>query len=333
MSPSTNDRQALNARRQELEGRYTHWRIAELEAHPVAGNFDATHLKEVNRRIFQDLPGAGFDDVTPGEFRPAVPDGKDWMKQRGLATVQGSFFVAYSRMDQAAVARLDRVLEEANPDALRGLKTLDFTARFAKLYVELDYVHPFRDGNSRTLRTFTRQLAKQVGYEIDWERFSRSDAGRDLLYIARDLSVNELARPHVQHENTMRKILYTQTRLDGNRDLPDLLRDAVRPSRAVAFEQIGEKEALQAHPELKTAYKTLHAAAHYFEMKIPGNVVAQRQSLQQVRQHVQTRLDQGEIQDFRQTGQARGHQQPAQTRGAPDRGRQRAQGPDTELER
>jgi hypothetical protein len=47
-------------------------------------------------------------------------------------------------------------------------------------------------------------------------------------YIARDLSVNELAKPRVQHENT---ILHTQDRLDGNRALPDLLRDAVRPSR------------------------------------------------------------------------------------------------------
>jgi len=319
--------------RQRLEADLTFRRVVDLELDPVRGNFDAAHLKEVNRRIFQDLPGAGFDDVMPGEFRPAVPDGKDWMKQRGLSTVDGSFFVAYSRMDKATTARLDKVLEEANPDALRGLKTLDFTARFAKLYADLDYVHPFRDGNSRTLRTFTRQLAKQSGYEIDWERFAHSDAGRDLLYIARDLSVNELAKPHVQHENTMRKILYTQTRLDGNRDLPDLLRDAVRPSRAVAFEQTSERQALQVHPELKTAYETLHAAVRYFEMKIPSDVVAQRQSLQTVRQHVQVRLDQGETQDFRQTGQARGHQQPAQIRGAPDRDRPRAQDPDTELER
>jgi cell filamentation protein len=45
--------------------------------------------------------------------------------------------------------------------------------------------------------------------------------------------VNELAKPHVQHENTMRKILHTQDRLEGNRALPDLLRDAVRPSLAL----------------------------------------------------------------------------------------------------
>ena len=52
-------------------------------------------------------------------------------------------------------------------------------------------------------------LPQSIGYEIDWQRFSQNDIGRDLLYIARDSSVNEPTKPHVQHENTMRKILHT----------------------------------------------------------------------------------------------------------------------------
>jgi len=43
MNPSTNDRQALNARRQELEGRYTYWRIAELEAFVAATGVKIVH--------------------------------------------------------------------------------------------------------------------------------------------------------------------------------------------------------------------------------------------------------------------------------------------------
>ncbi len=114
---------ALTAeQRQELEADYTFKRIVELELDPVLGNFDAAHLKEVNRRIFQDLPGAGFDDVTPGEFRKAVDNGLDWMKQRGLSTVDGSFYVAYSRMDDVATTRLAKALEAANHDELRNLK-------------------------------------------------------------------------------------------------------------------------------------------------------------------------------------------------------------------
>ncbi|MCW8200643.1 cell filamentation protein Fic [Verminephrobacter aporrectodeae subsp. tuberculatae] len=284
--------------RQQLEADNTFRRVFQLELEPVRGNFDAAHLKEVNRRIFQDLPGAGFGDVTPGEFRKPVPDGVDWMKQRGLSTVGGSFYVAYSRMGDAATDRLDKVLESAKPDALRGLKTSEFTARFAKIYAELDYVHPFSDGNSRTLRTFTKQLAKEAGYEVDWERFGRSDVGRDLLYIARDLIVNGLAKPYVQNESAMRKILSTQDRLEGNRALPDLLRDAVRPSRAVAFEQMTEREALKEYPELKDAYETMHTAAAYFESKMPGKPEAQEAGIQSVMDHVQSRLNAGETADF-----------------------------------
>jgi len=317
---------ALTAeQRQQLEADYTFKRVVELELDPVRGNFDAAHLKEVNRRIFQDLPGAGFDDVTPGEFRKPVADGLDWMKQRGLSTVDGPFYVAYSRMDDAATARLDKALEVANPDELRGLKTPEFTARLAKIYTELDYVHPFSDGNSRTLRTFTKQLAKEAGYEVDWERFGRSDVGRDLLYIARDRSVNELAKPHVQHENTIRKILHTQDRLEGNRALPDLLRDAVRPSRAVAFEQMNEREALKEHPELQEAYKTMHTAATYFASKMPGKTEAQEAGIQSVLNHVQNRLNAGETANFSQGREsAQTQKEVAQPeRPAPDAGRDR----------
>lgn len=290
---------ALTAeQRQQLEADYTFKRVVELELEPVRGNFDAAHLKGVNRRIFQDLPGAGFDHVTPGEFRKPVADGLDWMKQRVLSTVDGPFYVVYSRMDDAAKARLNKALEAVHPDEMRGLKTPEFTARFAKIYAELDYVHPFSDGNSRTLRTFTRQLAKEAGYAVDWERFGRSDVGRDLLYIARDRSVNELAKPHVQNENTMRQILYSQDRLEGNRALPGLLCDAVRPSRAVAFEQLSERDALKEYPELQEAYKTMHMAAVHFASTMPGKPGAQEAGIQSVMNHVQNRLDAGETADF-----------------------------------
>jgi cell filamentation protein len=218
--------------REQLEGDCAFWRLIELQMQPVVGCFDAQHLKEINRRIFQDLPGLAFADVTPGQYRPAVPAGKDWMKNRGLSTVEGSFYVAYSRMDAAAQDRLDLALQRADPIQLRGMDTAEFTASLAWLYVELDYAHPFSDGNSRTLRTFTRQLAKESGYELDWNRFAASKVGRDLLYIARDRGVNALAKPLARDERTITKLIYTMDRVAGNRDLPDLLRDAVRPSGA-----------------------------------------------------------------------------------------------------
>src|SRR3546814_3305273 len=62
-------------------------------------------------------------------------------------------------MDEAAQSRLDAALQSANPSGLSRLKTAEFIKAIGKLYTELDYIHPFGDGNSRTLREFTRELA------------------------------------------------------------------------------------------------------------------------------------------------------------------------------
>jgi len=218
--------------RQRLEGLYTAHRLLELRLAPVAGRFDTQHLKEINRRIFQDLPRLGFTDVTPGHYRAPVPAGRDWVKQRKLASVASPVCVAYSPMDAAAQAQLDTVLNAIDPAHLAVLKTDAFIQAMAALYVQLDYLHPFADDNSRTLREFTHQLAQESGYLIDWAHFSKQLVGRDLLYIARDLSVNALALPHVRHDDTRRDILYSMDILAGNRTLLDLLRDVIRPSRA-----------------------------------------------------------------------------------------------------
>lgn len=298
MTPSELEALAPKERREWLEGQFGGLRLAQLREHPVAGNFDASHVKEVNRRIFQDMPGHGYDDVTPGVYRPSVPEGKDWIKNRGLSTQMGSFCVAYSHMDEAAIARMEKTLEDAKPDKLRGLSTEEFTAKIAKIYTELDYAHPFKDGNSRTLRAFTGQLATESGFEIEWERFNANEAGRDLLYIARDRSVNALAKPHIQGELAKLKVLETEVRVSQCRPLPDLLRDVVRPSRAVAFERMTQRDALSAYPELQEAYDTMRAAGAYFEAKMPGKLEAHKAAMQAVQAQVQTRLNAGEIIGF-----------------------------------
>jgi cell filamentation protein len=208
-------------------------------------------------------------------------------------------------MDKAAQARLDEVLKGANPTELSKLKTAEFSQAVGNLYVQMDYIHPFKDGNSRTLREFTRQLAETSGYTLDWERFNRSPGGRDTLYIARDLGVNELALPNIRQAGTKRDVVLSMDQLEGNRTLPDLVRDAIRPSRAVAFERLPEAIAIERHPDLTEAFKTLRMAEQYFEKKMPDDAGAQSQALLAVRTHVQDKLNQGETKDFRQEASQR----------------------------
>lgn len=60
----------------------------------------------------------------------------------------------------------------------------------AEIYSKLDYLHPFRDGNSRTIREFTRKLALRAGFEMNWEKSNLNQEKRNELYIARDIAVN-----------------------------------------------------------------------------------------------------------------------------------------------
>jgi cell filamentation protein, protein adenylyltransferase len=55
---------------------------------------------------------------------------------------------------------------------LRGLKLEDFAARAAEHIVELNAIHPFREGNGRTLRAFLLMLARQAGHDIRMERIA-----------------------------------------------------------------------------------------------------------------------------------------------------------------
>ena len=280
------------ADREQIEADVTRDRIVELALNPVRGKFDAAHLREVNRRIFQDMPAKGFHDVTPGQYRPEVPEGQDWLKNRGLSTVSGSFIVAYSRMDAAAQAKIEAVLADAKPKDLAQLESKEFTQKIAKVYAELDYAHPFADGNSRTLRAFTRQLAREAGYELDWERFNQTAKGRDALYVARDLSVNAIALPKMASHGAMVRVAYASDALAGNPNLEKILEGAARPLRAVAFERDTPTDAVRKHPELEGAYVTMHAATKFATTLEPS---AQIKFLQQAREKIQSTLNAGKL--------------------------------------
>jgi cell filamentation protein len=278
--------------RERIEGQLTRARLRELGDDPVRGRFDAAHLREINRRIFQDMPGAGYPDVTPGLYRPALVNG-DWMKQRELKTVHCDSMVAYSKMDEAAQRKLDEVLKGADPKRLATLDTKQFTAMLAELYVNLDYIHPFADGNSRTLRTFTKQLAAAAGYHIDWERFNRDATSREGLYIARDKSVNDIALPDMYSDQSMRYVIASMSQFRKQPNLQQLLDGAVRPLRAIAFEQLPEAEALAKHPELKPAYAGLQAMRATLDVSIPHGGDFRNQVLLQVKSDIVKGLDSG----------------------------------------
>ena len=168
--------------------------LRNFEESPVVGHFDTAHLCAVHSRIFQDLP-----HHHPGQFRRDAPA---WVKSRGLES-GASYAVPYAprRMLEAG---LGRVLANLNgPARLQVLSLNQFAARMAQLYGDLDYLHPFSEGNSRTLRTFTRQLARQAGCDLDWSPGDADGVTRDRLYRARDVAVIRRAFPGLDEQRAM----------------------------------------------------------------------------------------------------------------------------------
>ena len=180
---------------EQNEAARTYARIVELALDPVRGEFDVDHLREVHRRIFQDLPHHG-----PGEFRPDAPG---HFKQRALEASSARIVVPYALRSETDQHLGPTLAALQGGKALSGLDTLEMSEAMAQTYARLDYLHPFREGNSRTLRSFTEQLARENGHELDWGTTNVSAKSRDDLYVARDVAVMNLRYPDLTEEKVL----------------------------------------------------------------------------------------------------------------------------------
>jgi cell filamentation protein len=148
--------------------------FAAMKRRPIQGPFDARRLQETHRRIFGRVyPWAG-------EFRKDIGM---------LAKNRSGFVVAYgpSQNIPGAVAGAFAALKAEND--LKGLDADAMAKRLAYYYGELDAIHAFRDGNSRTLRAFTSDLAETAAHRLDWALAAQRAGDRERLYHARDLAV------------------------------------------------------------------------------------------------------------------------------------------------
>ncbi len=108
--------------------------------------FDKAHFVYIHKFLFEDIyPFAG--------------------KFRTENIAKGNFTFANWEFIET---ELDRLLEELKSENfLENLDKKTFSKRLAYYLSELNVLHPFREGNGRTIREFIRQLAYKNGYLID----------------------------------------------------------------------------------------------------------------------------------------------------------------------
>jgi cell filamentation protein, protein adenylyltransferase len=113
------------------------------------GAFDLAHLRAIHRHLFQDV----YDWA--GELRTVeISKGRQQFQFRkfigtGMADVHG-------RLVRARF--------------LQGLAAAEFAEQVAVIIGDINYIHPFREGNGRTQLQYLKQFAVQAGHPIDLAR-------------------------------------------------------------------------------------------------------------------------------------------------------------------
>lgn len=154
----------------------------------------------------------------------------------------------------------------------------------SKLYGDLDFLHPFKEGNSRTLRAFTTQLAKAAGYALDWTWSGADAQSPDRLYRARDKEVNARAFPGLDQARAAKTDnrveyeawVYVLARYRESPDLQTLVREATFSERdlqaARAFKQAATPAELEKaawrFPVVRPAVERLRLAELFANEKI-----------------------------------------------------------------
>lgn len=110
------------------------------------GDFDLNHLKAIHRHLFQDVY------EWAGELRTLeiAKDGSQFQ------------FRQYIETGMADVHR--RILRD---DYLRDLDVDTFARKAGEIIGDVNYAHPFREGNGRTQLEYLRQLADRAGHPLD----------------------------------------------------------------------------------------------------------------------------------------------------------------------
>lgn len=137
------DKKLLEKKEKNLSGA----RLLELRIkNDMKKTFDFNYLKKLHRHIFQDIyPWAGtVRDVN-------IAKGK-------------SIFCLVEHIESYGETIFKKIKDA---DYFKNINNKsELALKLAETMLDINALHPFRDGNGRTQREFIRQLAEERGYEL-----------------------------------------------------------------------------------------------------------------------------------------------------------------------
>ncbi|MDQ0427990.1 cell filamentation protein [Planomicrobium stackebrandtii] len=133
----------------DLEKVYSLLRLSELQIQKPADPLDVQAFLAIHYYLLQDVyPFAG-------ELRKEMIS-------------KGSSSFAHPKHIEVHLLKIFDELKAEN--YLKELPRNQLISRLAYFLSELNALHPFREGNGRSVREFARQLLLNAGYRLDWEK-------------------------------------------------------------------------------------------------------------------------------------------------------------------
>ncbi len=109
----------------------------------LSGSFDLTHLRAIHRHLFQDV--------------------YDWAGElRTVEIFKGGNQFQFRQYIPTGMADVHRRLTRAG--FLKRLPASEFAREAGIIIGDINYIHPFREGNGRTQAQYLKQLAEQAGH-------------------------------------------------------------------------------------------------------------------------------------------------------------------------
>lgn len=169
----------------EAEADLVYPRIIAISHHHPHPSGDLTEFQEIHRYLFSSLYSWA------GDIRTV-----DIRKSTGA----GEFFLPVSMIERAFVFAAQ---EMRNDNMLKGLSLRDFVVRIAFHYDQINYIHPFREGNGRVQRIFFNRIAQEAGWRLDWALVEGSvnDEACRIAAEKRDLSLLEAMFTQISKRN------------------------------------------------------------------------------------------------------------------------------------
>ncbi len=126
----------------------------ELLKNPIKGNFTKAHLMNIHKFIFEDIYSFA------GKIR------------REKISKADTMFYPPNLIDR----ELDKVFAKIKEEnMLRETDEEKVFDNLAYVMTELNIIHPFREGNGRSIREFIRLMAKRMGYDLNWGNVDKEE--------------------------------------------------------------------------------------------------------------------------------------------------------------